>query len=117
MLKIMADKHQKPEGKPAAHDGVGILPDSPEGVSICGMSVTFCQDSDTNSDDQSGQDIAFELQDSGAGFYVTVKTDRWAVEPEDAEWMAEVVRRMCGFADAEDSKRRSKAAQSQEKKL
>jgi hypothetical protein len=50
----------------------------PKGVKL--ESMTFYQDADTCDDPDNIQYLTVEVQDSGAGEYYTIKTERWAFD-------------------------------------
>jgi hypothetical protein len=53
---------------------------------VCGTKFVFDQEADTCAP---GSDLAntleVEICDGGAGRYIAIKTDRWALDPEDVK--------------------------------
>lgn len=73
------------------------LPENDKGrceIGIEKMSITYCQEDDTNHGSKDGDDqrITIETEDAivsredaikGNGYYFVIKTDRWAIEGEN----------------------------------
>lgn len=72
-------------------------------VSIATISVTYQQPSDSCEMDGMGQTLKISTDDAGSGSYAIIETERWAVEPRDAEWLAQAVRDLCGLAKGMES--------------
>lgn len=47
------------------------------------------------------QKLRVELHDDGGGHYVVLKTERWAIDPDQMEAFAEKLLEMCSKADAD----------------
>lgn len=84
---IKKEKMYKPEILPYA------LPDDNE-IGIEQMTITYCQVDDTNHRTQDGDDQHLTISTEsaicnkeealkGEGYYLTIKTDRWALDPDE----------------------------------
>lgn len=67
-------------------------------VLIQRLSVTYEQPSDSCEEDGGGQTLKISTDDAGGGAFAVIETERWAVEPEDAEWLAQVIKEICKMA-------------------
>jgi len=83
-------------------------------VSIAEISVTYQQPSDSCEEDGMGQTLKVSTDDAGAGSYAVIETERWAVEPQDAEWLAQAVRELCGLAKNPEPMKPKKSAEGAE---
>lgn len=74
------------------------MPESPAAPEIVTVSATFMQDPDTAQENDLQQELHIEVVDSGAGHYVVIRTDRWAMDtPED---LVKLIRRVMAVMEA-----------------
>lgn len=55
----------------------------------------WVQDADSCLSDDCWQDIDVFTQDNGAGAYIAIKTERWAIDEEDIDRFCEALKRVC----------------------
>lgn len=63
-----------------------------------GITATYCQDCDEHS--AGIQSLTVEITDQGAGAYVVLRTDRWALDPEDLEPFVAAIRALLAQVEA-----------------
>jgi hypothetical protein len=83
-------------------------------VSIAEISVTYQQPSDSCESDGMGQLLKISTANAAEDSYVVIETERWAVEPQDAEWLAQVIRELCGLAKDPEPMKPKKPAEGAE---
>jgi len=70
-----------------------------KGVQLDQVAFEFNQESDTNQDGDLGQSIKIYTQDSGAGCYIVIETERWAMDAEDIDLFAATLKRICNIPE------------------
>jgi hypothetical protein len=70
-----------------------------KGVEISEVEFNFSQDVDSCQDsDDMCQVLKVFTQDAGGGSYICIKTDRWAIDTEDIDKFAEILKKIVGMA-------------------
>lgn len=72
-----------------------------EGVELSDAGYTFYQDSDTNQKVDAGQSIKIFTRSSGAGSYIVIKTQRWAMDAEDIDKFAACLKRIVNIPEVQ----------------
>ena len=75
------------------------LANLPDGARLCGMRVNIEQASDSCDRDSAGQGLEIHVVDAGGGAYAVLSTDRWAMEPRGAQWLAECITELCAACE------------------
>jgi hypothetical protein len=73
-----------------------ILPDN---VKISDCSLSFYQDSDSCQNDDNGQELSVKTEDNGAGKYLIVKTERWAIDGDEIDQFASIFKQIINLAE------------------
>jgi hypothetical protein len=60
----------------------------------CIRSITFYQEADCCGE-STDQELTIGVEDGGGGAFVTLRTQRWALDPEQGPWLAEWIERLC----------------------
>ena len=69
---------------------------------IASATVVFEQDSDCHESAGAGQFIEVETHDEG-GIFLTIKTERWAIDPSEIDAFAAMLRRVAGIVGGESA--------------
>lgn len=65
----------------------------PDGVEISGdLKLEFSQKSDSCDKDQDGQYLKVCTQDAGGGKYLIIKTKRWAIDADEIDEFAQILK-------------------------
>ncbi|MDO8640759.1 MAG: hypothetical protein Q7R33_04380 [Nitrosarchaeum sp.] len=72
----------------------------PKNVEVEKISVTLTQDSDSCQSDDNGQSLIVETDDSGAGPYVILKTERWALDTEEMSGFVNLLKQIVTLAES-----------------
>jgi len=75
-----------------------------KGVEIAETEFTFSQDVDSCQDPNDiCQVLKVFTQDAGGGSYICIKTDRWAIDTEDIDKFAEMLKKIVGMPKDENA--------------
>lgn len=66
-----------------------------KGVQLNSVHYEFSQDSDTNQIGDDGQCLKAYTEDSGAGSYLVIETERWAIDSDDIDKFCATLKKIC----------------------
>ena len=64
-----------------------------------GCTFNISQENDSNDPGSLGQYLTIEVTDNGAGKYLLLKSDRWAIEPTDIDAFCAMLKKMLILAE------------------
>lgn len=73
-----------------------------KGVRLSEASFFFFQDSDTNQDGDDGQTLRVFTEDGGAGSYLVIETERWAIDLDDIDKFCDALKRIANIPEEYD---------------
>ena len=74
------------------------MPKPPKGVQLVGLTLEYYQEADSDDPDDGYQALIVKTADAGGGTYPVISTERWAMDAEDTQWLADVCRWACELA-------------------
>ena len=63
-------------------------------MNIVEKSYTYYQESDTCDYNDIGQHLIVQTQDNGTGYFLTIKTDRWAIDESDVDEFCDTLKQI-----------------------